>query len=708
MRTAIAAASIQMKPVFLIFVGLFLAAVTTAEEQVANDSENREPVKLLIIGSLSPQGMENIGKPINVIDQAQIAKKQEPTIAETLSQEAGISSTYFGPGASRPVIRGQGKARVRVIENGLENGDVSATSDDHAITSDPLTTERIDILRGPSTLMFGSQAIGGVVDVIDESIATDPLEGPFLGKLSITAGDAATDELSGATVLKGQAANLSWYFSAFGRATNDLEIPGFAESDALRETEAHELGPEQEHHEEHEHEEPQEIKGKLVNSDSKSSGSKVGLAHAWNNGFFGVAVKQLGSEYGIPGAHSHAADHETEEEQDDSVRIDLDQTRIESRGAVHLHRGYLDSVRFGLAYSDYEHTELEGNEVGTVFDRDTFEARVLFTHHHQAELEGGLGLQVNYDDLSARGEEAYIPTSESFNPALFFIEDFTLNQNLVWELGGRYELAMIDPDEIKSEKFNSYSAATSLIWHNDLKTYSSALNLSYSERAPNVTELFANGVHVASQTFEIGDAGLDKEGSIGAELILRKLKGSTRGNFTAFIQEYNDYINLEATGLEEEDFPVFAYENVAARFWGFEAEAEQDLYKCNGHVWTLSAGFDLVRARNTDAGENLPRITPMRSKVGLEYSYDIFSSYLEAMLVDEQDRIAEFELPTDDYHLLTAGINLSVLNTEDYAVDFFIRGTNLTDQEARVHTSFLKDQAPLRGRAFFAGLTAQF
>lgn len=671
--------------------------------------ERTEPVRILITGSLSPQGMERIGKPISTLNSEDIMKKHEATLGETLNSEPGISGTNFGPGASRPIIRGQGKERVRVLENGLENGDVSAASDDHAITSDPLSIERVDIIRGASSLMFGGQAIGGVVNVIDESIAEENIGRDFTGRLNITQGDSASDEFSGSTVLQGQAGSLNWYLSGFSRDTNNIEIPGYAESSLLREMEEHEHDEHgDEDHDDHdeEHHEEEEVKGKLENSDTKSYGIKAGVSHVWDNGFVGLAVKSTGSEYGIPGGHFHAEDEHGEDEE--NVRIDLEQTRIESRGAVHLHQDLIDSVRFGFAYSDYEHKELEGKSIGTIYDRESFEGRVLLTHHHEEYLEGGLGFQVNYDDLTITGDEAFLPSTETFTPAIFFVEDVALSNNLIWQLGGRYENSNVDPIGFSSENFNVFSASTGLLWHNETKDYSTALNFSYSERAPNATELFADGAHIASQTFEIGDSDLDKEGSLGAELILRKLTGSTRGSFTAFYQDYNDYINLAAKEGQMEGFPVFKYENIDAKFWGFEAEAEQDLINSEGHLLTFNLGFDLVRATDADNNQNLPRITPVRSKVGLDYSYDIFSAYVDAIFVEKQDKIAEFELPTDSYALLNAGAKVNLVENNGKSIDLFLRGTNLTNDEARVHTSFLKDQAPLRGRAFFAGLTANF
>lgn len=683
---------------------LILAVPSLAEENddeagnlsIADHNEERNDeagnLSILINGSLSPEGMERVGKPISVVDKKELRQSGATSIGDALATLPGVSSSSFGPGSSRPVIRGQSKERVRVIENGLENGDVSGVSDDHAVTSDSLTAERVDILRGPSTLLFGSQAIGGVVNIIDGSISEEPVGKDLTGSLNLNLGDSANDELSGAAVLEGQAGSINWHASVFAKDTGDIEIPGFAESSAVREA-----GED-------------EGRGTLENSDSESVGGKLGLSHAWDSGFFGVAVKRNESEYGIPGGHGgEEGEQEGEEEEEEGpVRIDLEQTRIEARGAVHLHNEFLDSVRYGFVYSDYEHKELEGPEVGTLFERDAFEGRVLFGHHHDDVFEGGVGLQVNFDELTAVGDEAFIPSSETLSPAVFFIEDFSLSEELVFQIGGRYEYTSVNPDTSSSEDFNSFSASTGLIHTTENREYSAAVNLSLSQRAPNTTELFADGAHIAAQTFEIGDASLDEETSLGAEIILSKLRGPFRGSLTAFVQEFDDYINLSPLGLEEDGFPVFIYSPTDARFWGFEAEAEYDIFASEGQILTAVAGFDLVRAKDTDADRSLPRITPVRTKLGLDYTLGSLDASVESLFVESQDRVAEFELPTNSYVQLNAGVSYDIPVSEEVGLEVFLRGTNLMNDEARVHTSFLKDQAPLRGRAFFVGGTATF
>ena len=719
-----------MKKLRIVLTALLIVSISAnAQEQSVEAEKSTEPVRLLITGSLSPEGMETIGKPISVISKEELDRKSEGSIADTLSKEPGVSSTNFGPGASRPLIRGQGKERVRVLENGMESGDVSSVSDDHAVPLDTLGTERVDILRGPSTLLFGSQAIGGVVNIIDGSIKEEAIGKDLTGKIELSGGDSASEQKAGALMLEGQKGSLNWHFSGYSRETGDISIPGFAESSIFREQEAaeetghdHDIELEEDHDHAHNQdlhsdEAETEQKGTLKNSDTDSYGVKGGLTHVWDRGFFGIAVRHTGSEYGIPGGHSHAEEdsheHSLDEEAeevhaDETVRIDLEQTKIESRGAVHLHDGFMDSVKFGLIYSDYTHDELEGSEVGTTYDRKAFEGRALITHHHEDLLEGGFGIQLNHEDLSVTGAEAFIPDAETFSPGIFTIEDFALNDNLIWQVGGRIEHAAINPSGLDDKDFNPMSASTGLIWHDQDKKYSTAFTASYSERAPNVSELFADGVHVASQIYERGSSDLETENSVSMELIFRKLTGTVRGSFGTFVQDYSNYINLQNSGEEIDSFDVYDYSEIEARLWGFETEVEADLYNHGGHLLTLYSGFDLVRGRNKTNDDNLPRVTPVRTKLGMEYSYNKLSSFVEAVIAESQDNTAEYELPTDGYTLLNAGFDYTIAQGQNSKVKLFTKGTNLTDEEARIHSSFLKDLAPLRGRAFFAGIRAEF
>ena len=412
--------------ILILFISLLFSSTIKAQaEENSAENEHIEPTEIRITGALTPLGLDRIGKPVSIFTHQELQERSEPTIGELLATDPGVSSSYFGPGASRPIIRGQSKERVRILENGLESGDVSKVSDDHAVSIDPLTIQRVDVLRGPSTLLYGGSAIGGVVNMIDESIAEENIGRAITGEMDLRKGNSADDELSGALSLSGQQNTINWHFSGFYRETDDIKIPRFPESKRLRQGEApnnhghHHIlkhDHDHEHHEdEHDHHDEHEeaIRGKLPNSDTLSKGFKVSASHVWDRGFLGLALRINSSRYGVPGGHSHGEDddehdhhHNLQKGQqhlrsgshghDDEIRIDLDQIRLESRGEVRLDDDFFKRIRFGMAYSDYRHKELEGDEVGTKFENNTFEGRVEVMHKHADDFEGGFGTQINY------------------------------------------------------------------------------------------------------------------------------------------------------------------------------------------------------------------------------------------------------------------------------------------------------------------------
>lgn len=679
-----------------------LAMLMLGAQSVAQ-SDGKDITELRVTGALSELGLERLGKPVSIITHKELQERSEPTLGELLASEPGVSSSYFGPGASRPVIRGQSRQRVRVLENGLDTGDVSDVSDDHAVSADPIALQRIDILRGPSTLLYGSNAIGGVVNMIDESIAEEALERDLSGELDLRKGNAADEEATGAIALNGRLGGLNWHFSSFYRETEDLEIPGFAESARLRELEG---------------EKTPEDKGTLENSSTLSKGLKVGASHVWDRGFVGVAFRTSRSNYGVPGGHEHDG-HEAEvgeerhvdEEESVLPRIDLRQSRYESRGEIRFDDNFFKALRFGVAFSDYAHKELEGEEVGTKFEKDSLEARVELTHQHGDGFQGGWGLQIRSEDFKATGEEAFLPASKSDSAALFAVEDYRLTDAVVWQAGGRFEHAQVDPSGFKSESYNLVSVSTGPVANIDSAgEYTAGLTFSYNERAPTSTELFANGAHIATQSFEIGDPNLSKERAAGAEFVIRKNRGQVTGSAGLFWQNYFDYINLNPSGREEDGFPVFNYNESRARLWGFESEVDIQVSETNPLGLHLYGQLDFVNGRDLSANDYLPRITPLRGKLGAKYLFENASVYAESILVASQNRTAPAELATDSYQLINIGTSyqLSSATSQTTKWELYARGTNLTDEEARVHTSFLKDIAPLRGRAFLAGIKVDF
>ena len=691
--------------------GAFFASLTIFHSQLALAQEekaeqaNELPTIRVSANPLSPSLLE-YGKPISVLDKEDLESNLESTLGEALRLEPGVRSSFFGQGASRPVIRGFGGDRVKVLKNGVSTGDVSDLSEDHVVVADPLQAQQIEILRGPETLLYGSGAIGGAVNVIDDSIPETSLGKPIEGEILGQYGDSADNERTIAGRIRGEYENFNLHVSGFYRQTEDFEIPGFAESDQLREIEAQEQGGQEDDEE--------ESQGLAENTDTETWGATVGGSYVWDKGFIGVSVSGFESDYGVPG-HLEVEEEgaEEEEEGEEAVRIEAEQLRVDLRGRIDDVSEYIESVKFKLGLTDYEHDEIEGGGIASTFERENVDLRLDLLHSSVAGLKGAVGFQFFYDDFSAVGEEAFLTPTKTISPALFFFEEAEITDSLKLRFGGRVEAVSHDPNSLETQNFVPFSVSAGPIW--DIKgdgRYNLGLTFAYTERAPNAVELFADGAHLARQIFEVGNEDLDKEASFGVDLVLSKSSGVLTGAFTPFYQNFTNYINLGSTREVGEGLPIFNYEDIDAYFWGFEFEAAlnlNELVDLGAHTASIEHQLDFVRARNEDAGDDLPRIPPLRNIVRANYAYkDLFSAAVEGVFVEDQDDIAENEIPTDSYALLNAEANLklSFLNRED--LKFFVKATNLTDNEARVHSSFLKDQVPLRGRAFTAGIRGRF
>ncbi|HYG61137.1 MAG TPA: TonB-dependent receptor plug domain-containing protein, partial [Thermoanaerobaculia bacterium] len=336
--------------------------------------------EILVTASPDARSRNEVAQPTSVLSGEELQRQLQPTLGETLNEQPGVTSTSFGMGASRPVIRGLGGDRIRVLESGLGSGDASTTSPDHAVSVDPLSAERIEVLRGPATLLYGSSAVGGVVNVIDNRIPDALPEEAVAGTVEVRGGSVA-DERGGAAALQGGFGRFAWSASFHTRETDDYDIPGFAESEALRRAE------------EEEGEEHEQATGRLPNSATDSEGGSLGASWIGDGGFLGVSVTGFDSLYGIPGGHEHhheeGEEHEEEEEgEEPGVRVDLTQRRYDLRGGVTRPFAFFRgaNVRFGV--SDYEHQELEGEEVGTLFTSDSREGRVELLQRQVGPLTG--------------------------------------------------------------------------------------------------------------------------------------------------------------------------------------------------------------------------------------------------------------------------------------------------------------------------------
>jgi iron complex outermembrane receptor protein len=688
-------------------------AVEGAVAQTSQQPPAEPPAEVIVVTALGParSGDELIAN-TTLLDEADLAERLNGGLGDTLAGLPGISSTAFGPGASRPIIRGLGAERVQVLNNGIGVIDASAASPDHAVTADPLGAQRVEILRGPAALAYGGGASGGVINVIDGLIAEQPIKGGASGKGY--AGYTSVDE--GTTLAAQGAASAgpaTLVLSASRRDANALSIPGFAESARLHAAEeeehGHDEGDGEEEHE-HEHEEEAHAYGELPNSQSFTDALSAGLSFSGDAGFVGVAIRKLDSRYGIVGGHEH---HEEEEEgaehaEEDHAHeaenpfIELEQTRLDIRGGVNFEGGPFERFTASVSGVDYQHTEFEAPGVaGTVFNSNGVEARAELEHVHHAGFGGTLGVQASRRRFEALGDEAFISPTTTEQAGAFIFETWDSG---VWGLEGglRIDSVRIDNALAGERSFEPVNASIGVHGHLTENLFLGA-SLSRTERAPTDVELFADGQHIATRQYEIGDSELDTEKGITLDLSARWDAGPLTLGASVYRYQFDDFIYLNPTGEEADELPVFRATQADAHFTGAEVTAGMDFGSLLGVAWRADASADIVRAE-LDGGGDLPRIPPASATASLEGEISRFTGKLEVRWAAEQDRVTDYELPTDGYTALDFGVTTRLVD----GVDLILEGTNLTDEEIRVHASPLKDLAPQAGRGFRAAIRASF
>lgn len=608
-----------------------------------------------------------------VLTGRDLAVQVAGTLGETLEGEAGVSATAFGAGASRPVIRGLGGDRVRVLEGGVDVGDASNTSPDHAVSLEPGMAERIEVIRGPATLLYGASAIGGVVNVLDNRVPTEMPSGAVAGHLSGTAG-SGSNELVGQGEVRFATGPLVWSLGGLHRDTDDYGIPGFAERDP----------------------EPGAIaSGLLDNSAVETTRGSAGVSFVGGSGYLGVAFSGYDSRYGVPG-HAHA-DEEGPEEEAAPIAIDLEQRRLDVEGERRFSGEALTNLRGRFGLTDYRHFELEGAEVGTDFRNEQWEGRLELGTRFGEAVHGAVGVQLGRRDFAVTGEEAFTPPNETFHVALFAFQDFAVGDALGVQGGARFEhrgsrLA----DDTFERDFDDVSVSLGANWRaTDLVGF--AVSAARSVKAPTPEELFSDGPHAATRSFEVGDRALEPEVGWSVDGTVRLDGERFSAEATGFVNDFDGFLYLAGQGAEIDGLPVFAYSAADARFAGFESVGRVELFHRGRHHVGLRALADYVRAELTDTGEPLPRIPPFRLGGGLSYDGGALRAGIDVRRSWAQDRVAEFETPTAAFVTADAQVSYRLVRG-GAAHDVIVRVRNLADEEVRLHTSFLKDEAPLPGR----------
>ena len=714
-----------------------LAAVATclgvtASAVDAPDKEQPAEIEEVIVLA-HPLARDGLAQPSDVLDAGELERKAMDNIGATVGNEPGIHNSSYGVGAGRPVIHGLGGARVRVMEEQIDTLDVSVSSGDHAVTVDPFIAERVEVLKGSATLLYGSGAIGGVVDVHTGRIPHEVPERVH-GAIDLRGSDNG-DGRNGSFRLDGGGGNVAWHVDAFTRESDDYDIPGFAESAALhaQEEEEHdEEGHDDDHdHEEGDHDEEdeheEEVSGHLPGSGLEVRGGSAGFSVVGDRGFIGLAVSGLESEYGIPGhshAHGHDDDHEEEghheeeeehhdDHEDEELHADegtpvvvLDQTRIDFEAGLADPIGGFESLNLRLGINDYEHLENEAGEVGTAFANSAWEARAELTHSPIGAWRGTLGGQLGNREFSVVGEEAFTPPVDTSSFGLFWVGERPLGE-LGLEAGLRYDRVEHTPAHGRSRDFSGASASLGLIVPL-AEAWGATLLADYSSRAPVGEELFSDSPHPGTGVFEIGNPELDREQArnLAATLNGDGDRWSVQGTF--YYTHFPDFIYQAATGEEREGFDVRRYSQADATFPGFEVEGRVTVAEWAAGTLDLAAFFDTVSPEiDVSGNDNLPLIPPDRAGVSLEFTSDRLRANVDYVRASEQDEVADFELPSQGYDDLRARIAWR-FRPGDTTVDVFLAGRNLTDDEQRLHTSVVKDLAPQPGRTIEAGLRMRF
>jgi iron complex outermembrane receptor protein len=655
---------------------LVVSSVLASSPLLATESEELEIPEITVLGvaGADKKSVQDFVPTISEISGRKLDKKRAQTLGETLSRETGVTSTQFGPGSSRPVIRALDGDRIRVLQGGLGTLDASGTSADHAVAGDPLLIDRVEIIRGSGALLYGSSAIGGVVNTVSSRI---PTRLQYDSKIKFDSRFSTVD--AGRTLgllVNHSAGDWAYHFDGILRASGDYRTP---------------------------------IKT-VANSEAETLEGALGVSRITDNGYWGASFSSFGTHYGVV--------------KEEETVIDLNRQRLDFAGEFKT-GGWIESGRVAGALSTYKHTEsghdhhalvaLGGgdDEEGTVFKNTGGEFRADLRHRPWGAIQGIVGLQTQAFRLSARGEEAFLPTTNNVQGALFAFEELSTG-NWTHNFGLRGEYSRVN--SLGGGAFGAEASRSFLTPSVSLGTlyrlsdvYSLGLNTSFTERAPNYQELFALGQHMATSTYEIGNSNLEREIGRSAELSLRRKQGKSEARATLFVQDFTRFIGLIPNGATDVDsgFAEYEFRPISAVLYGAEFELREQLpWTLFDGIWELETRLDVVRGFNRTDRTFLPRVTPVRETVGLSYRGNAVAAEIEIQRSEAQTQLAANEQKTPAFTMLNLGAEMPV-TTSFGALRLTARLNNALNVEARNHVSFVKDVAPLPGRNFIVGLQAR-
>ena len=672
------------------------AEARTAEDTSAPNHAQESGPEIIVTGRVISGNADPIAAPV-VLQGDSLVRDLKPQIGEMLASLPGVSSSGFAPGVSRPILRGFDGPRVQVMLDGIGSLDASSVSADHAVSLDTLNVERIEVLHGPRVLLYASDPAGGAVNAIDKRIPRR-IPDKTLSMDAIGSYGTAANMVNGGIASDVKlASRLVAHVDASYFHSDDLKVGGYVLSPGLRaETLAQAAGlagdgdadggaalTEQ-----------ADRRGSIANSWTKGWSVGGGLAFIDQGGDIGVSVQRLATDYGIPPRPS--ADPE-------ATSISLRQTRFDLRAGLNL-AGFLKRLELRGAYGDYEHAEIEDGDVGTQFHNKAIEVRLQADQARRGIWSGSSGLQYSTARLDITGDEMLLPDNQTDRFAVFTLQQLELGQ---FDLEGalRYENTRIHTIPAAERRdFSQYSAVAGVAWH-PVDHVTVSVNYSHGERAPSAEELFVDGLHDATQSYERGDPGFSVERSDGIEAGIRYSGGDIAGSVTVYGTNFANFITAVPTGEVIEDFPVYQYMQAPARFRGVEAEAAVTFLRWdNGNSLKTDGGVDYTHAQLIGIGP-VPRIPPMRLRGGLEFDSPGIDLRGEVEWNARQSRVTDNENPTAAFTLVNLSATWRPMG-EGSPVSLILAADNLLNATGRLAASETRDFVPIAGRNVV--LTAKF
>lgn len=626
---------------------------------------------LTVTGVVGQRLGEEISRASTVLGGRELERNLDATIAATLDGQPGVSMSSTGPATARPVIRGLGGDRILILEDGERVGDLSASGSDHAVAVEAVTAKQIEVLRGPAALLYGSNALGGVVNVIREEIPTS-LSDRLHGSVTLQ-GQSVNRGGGGGAVMTGSAGPLAFRFEGSARGAGNTRTP----------------------------------LGVLENTDASTYNLSAGGSWVGERGYAGLAYRFYDSSYGVPG-HGHAHGHEDEDDHDhdheDGVSIAMRRHTVRASALRRPGGGFFNAIEFDGSLSDYYHRELEGHgEVGTEFNQLSGSGSLVARHGAWGPFSSGaIGVQSQWRDLEVGGELLAPPTTE-FALAGFLIQELELNPVRL-ELGGRYDWRRITPGavplqvdigDVRRRDFGSVSASVGASYDFGAGV-ALGVNVARAFRTPDATELYSQGPHLATYSVEIGNPDLAAETGLGTDLFLRITRDRIKGELAAFRNAISNYIFPRQTGKidEETELPIYQFVGEDAVLTGLEARAEWSVTD----RLVLDGSTSYVRGVLNASDEALPQIPPLSGRLAVRYEHPRYFVGAGAKMASRQDRLGEFESPTAGYAVFdaTAGYRFVAMGRSHTLT---LRADNITDAVYRDHLSRIKDLMPQPGRS---------